>query len=188
MVMDLSRFKQANIDPNEPHMRVLKCTRCRTLEEVPDYDGPEGGENTAEYDLTLKFFTDPHVNGKCTREDFMTIRFPTRFWVIPKVKADIERQLKEGAEGLDIFGTNAYAMVKNFHSDAMNCWIREHNQTKDCADYKSDKKLIKADTAAERKELGLELENKGPKVYLCDYCPIKSKVQEKAFKKKGLYE
>jgi hypothetical protein len=188
MVMDLSQFKKADVNPNEPHMRVLKCTRCRSLEEVPDYDGPEGGENSAEYDLALKFFTDPHVNGKCTRDDFMTVRFPTRFWVIPKVKESIEQQLKEGSQGLDVFGTNAYAMKNNFQADAMTCWVKDHAQTIDCGDYKSDKKLIKADTAAERKELGLEIESKGPKVYLCDYCPVKSKVQEKAFKKKGLYK
>jgi hypothetical protein len=186
MTLDLATLKSAKVDPNEPHMRVLKCSKCRTVEIVPDYDGPDGGENTAEYDLTLKFFTDPHVNGKCNRDDFSTVRFPTRFWLIPGVKDSIEQQLKEGAQGLDIFGTNAYAMKENFQADSMTCWI-QHKQTKDCDDYKSDKKLIKPDTAKERKELGLELEVKGPKVYLCDYCPVKSIVQEKAFKQKGLY-
>jgi len=63
MVMDLSQFKKAEVDPNEPHMRILKCSKCRTIEEVPEYEGPEGGENTAEFDTSLKFFTDPHVNG-----------------------------------------------------------------------------------------------------------------------------
>lgn len=188
MVHDLSQFKKAEVDPTEPHMRVLKCSRCRTIEVVPDYEGPEGGENSAEYDLHLKFFTDPHVNGKCNREDFSTVRFPTRFWVIPKVKESIERQLIQGAEGLDVFGTNAYAMRNNFQADAMTCWIKDHNQTDDCVDYKSDKKLIKPDTAKERLEAGLEKESRGPKVYLCDYCPYKSVVQKKAFKKQGHYD
>ena len=69
----------------------------------------------------------------------------------------------------------------------MTCWIKEHNQTKDCGDYKHDKKLLKPGTELERMKAGLEKESNGPKVYLCDYCPVKSKVQEKAFKKKGLY-
>ena len=189
MVMDLSQFKKAEIDPNEPHMRILKCSRCRTIEEVPDYEGPEGGENTAEFDMPLKFFTDPHVNGKCTRDDFSTVRFPTRFWVIPKVKEALEQQIKEGSQGLDVFGTNFYATKANFTADAMNCWIKEHNQTKNCEDYKTEKKLIKPDTAKERLDAGLEKESRGPKVYLCDYCPYKSGVvQQKAFKKQGHYK
>jgi hypothetical protein len=188
MVHDLSQFKKAEVNPNEPHMRVLKCSRCRTIEEVPDYEGPEGGENSAEYDLPLKFFTDPHVNGRCTREDFSTVRFPTRFWVIPKVKESVIHQLKEGAEGLDVFGTNAYAMKNNFQSDAMTCWIKDHKQTEDCDDYKSEKKLIKPDTAKERLEAGMAKEGRGPKVYLCDYCPYKSVVQKKAFKKMGHFD
>jgi hypothetical protein len=187
MTLDLSTLKSAKVDPNEPHMRILKCFKCRTLEVVPDYDGPKGGENTAEYDLALKFFTDPHVNGKCTRDDCTTVRFPTRFWIIPTVKESIEQQLKEGAQGLDVFGTNAYAMKNNFQADAMTCWV-QHQQTKDCSDYKSEKKLIKPDTAKERLDAGLEKESRGPKVYLCDYCPVKSVIQEKAFKKMGHYK
>lgn len=187
MVYDLAQLKSATVDPNEPHMRVLKCTRCRSIEEVPDYEGPEGGENTMEYDLNLKFFTDDHVSKKCTREDFSTIRFPTRFWIVPKVKEAIVSQLQEGAQGLDVFGTQFYDTKNNFLADAMNCWVREHNQTKDCGDYKSDKKRLKPGTSSERAALGLEKEGTGPKVYLCDYCPIKSEVQKKAFGKKGLY-
>ena len=69
----------------------------------------------------------------------------------------------------------------------MKCWM-QHNQTKDCNEYKSDHKLLQPGTSVERASLGLEKEAKGPKVYLCDYCPIKSIVQEKAFTKKGLYK
>lgn len=187
MVYDLAQLKSAEVDPNEPHMRLLKCIKCRSIEEVPDYDGPEGGENTMEFDLTQKFFTDQHVRKGCARDDFITIKFPTRFWIIPKVKEGIVAQLKDGAQGLDVFGTSFYDTKNNFTADAMTCWIKEHNQKTDCEDYKHDKKLLKPDTSAERLAAGLEKESRGPKVYLCDYCPVKSKVQEKAFKKKGLY-
>jgi hypothetical protein len=187
MAYDLAQLKKAAVDPNEPHMRVLKCTKCRSIEEVPDYEGPEGGENTQEYDLVLKFFTDQHVNKNCKRDDFTTVRFPTRFWIIPKVKASIEQQLKEGAQGLDVFGTDFYNTMNNFTSDAMSCWVREHNQTEDCGDYKAEHKMLKPGTSVERAALGLEKEGSGPKVYLCDYCPYKSLVQKKAFTKKGFY-
>jgi hypothetical protein len=182
---DLAQFKKAEVDPNEPMSRLLKCMKCRTIDEVPDYEGPEGGKGSAEFDIGLKFFTDQHVNKGCTREDFATYEYPTRFWVIPKIKEGIMAQINEGAQGLDVFGTNAYAMKENFSADAMTCWMTEHNQTLDCGDYKSDKKQLTAGTDRERISLGLEPLNKGPKVYLCDYCPMKSKVQGKYFKKKG---
>ena len=185
MVYDLNQLKKAEVDPNEPHMRVLKCGKCRTIEEVPDYDGPEGGENTMEYDYFLKFFTDDHVNKGCTREDFTMFRFPTRFWIVPKVKEGIVAQLQEGAQGLDVFGTSFYDTKSNFQADAMACWIKEHNQTKDCGDYKTDKKKLQPGTAKER--MGLGLEESKSKVYLCDFCPVKSLVQKKAYSKKGLY-
>jgi hypothetical protein len=186
MVYDLAQFKKAAIDPKEPHMRVLKCIKCRSIEEVPDYEGPEGGENTQEFDLSLKFFTDQHVNKGCKRDDFVTVRFPTRFWIIPKVKESIIAQFNEGAQGLDVFGTHFYDTKNNFQADAMNCWMKEHNQTEDCGDYKSDKKRLKPGTSVERMQLGMEKESTGPKVYLCDYCPYKSLVQKKAFKRMGL--
>ena len=186
MTYDLSQLKKAEVDPNEPMMRVLKCIRCRSIEEVPGYEGPEGGENTAEYDLTMKFFTDQHVSKGCKRDDLVQYTLPVRFWMIPKVKEGIIEQLKEGSKGLDVFGTNYYETKENLSADAMNCWMREHNQPQDCLDYKSDKKQLKAGTDKERIALGLPVLNNGPKVYLCDYCPVKSIVQKKAFRKKGL--
>jgi hypothetical protein len=188
MVMDLSDLKKAEVDPNEPMMRLLKCRRCKTVDEVPGYDGPDGGEGTEEFDHLLKFFTDQHKAKGCVRDDLDLITFPVRFWVIPKVKEGIIAQLQQGAEGLDVFGTNFYATKENFSADAMTCWVREHNQTKDCSDYKSEKKELKPGTAKERMVAGLEKEGRGPKVYLCDFCPVKSLIQVKAYQKKGLYK
>jgi len=50
------------------------------------------------------------------------------------------------------------------------------------------KRLLKPDTDAERKDAGLDKAGKtGPKIYLCDFCPVKSLVMEKYNKKQGLY-
>lgn len=187
MVLDLNTLKDNKVNPNEPMMRLLICAKCKMVDEVPTYDGPEGGENTVQYDLSLKFFVDQHLERGCTNQDDRTLaKLPTKYWIIPKVKESIMNQIQEGSKGLDVFGTNFYATKENFTSDAMSCWIA-HKQTKDCGDYKSDSKLLKAGTAKERLAAGLEKESNGPKVYLCDYCPVKSIVQEKAFKKQGLY-
>lgn len=186
MVMDLSILKDNKVDPNEPMMRLLVCKNCKSIEEVPSYEGPEGGEGSAEYDDSLRFFVDQHMTKGCKKDHWIMYNLPTKYWIIPKVKESIEKQINEGAQGLDVFGTNFYATKANFTADAMTCWI-QHKQTKDCGDYKDEKKLIKPDTAKERLAAGMDKEMTGPKVYLCDYCPVKSIVQEKAFKKKGLY-
>jgi hypothetical protein len=184
---DLSTLKDNKVNPNEPMMRLLICAKCKTIEEVPAYEGPEGGENTVQYDHSLRFFIDQHIERKCTNADDRRVgHLPTKYWVIPKVKESIIQQLQTGSQGLDVFGTQFYATKENFTSDAMTCWIA-HKQTKDCGDYKSEKKLLTPDTAKERKEAGLDKAGNGPKVYLCDYCPVKSVIQEKAYKKKGLY-
>lgn len=188
MVFDLNTLKKAEVNPNEPHMRLLVCRKCKSIEEVSQYDGPEGGENSAEYDHYLRFFVDQHMEKACKKDDWLVYHLPTKYWIIPKVKEAIIEQIKEGAKGLDVFGTQFYDTKSNFSADAMNCWMREHNQTRDCADYKSEKKILKPGTEKERMALGMEKESSGPKVYLCDYCPVKSIVQEKAFKKKRLYD
>ena len=186
MVLDLNTLKNSKPVEGEPVMRLLVCRKCKSIDEVPEYEGPEGGENSAEYDHTLRFFIDQHLEKGCKKDNWIMYNLPTKYWVIPKVKESIEKQIGEGAQGLDVFGTNFYATKANFTSDAMSCWIA-HKQTKDCGDYKTDAKLLKPDTDKERKEAGLEKAGGGPKVYLCDYCPVKSIVQEKAYKKKGLY-
>jgi len=75
-----------------------------------------------------------------------------------------------------------------FHEDAMTCWGQHNRPKEQCPDYKSDKKQLKPDTAAERKDAGLDKPGtKGPKIYLCDFCPVKMYNQKKAFTEKGLY-
>lgn len=189
MVLDLNTLKNAKIDPNEPMIRLLKCMKCKSIDEVPAYDGPEGGENSVEFDNSLRFFVDQHIDKGCTNKDDRIIYYlPFKYWIIPTIKEGIMKQVQQGSEGLDIFGTNFYATKQNYTSDAMTCWIA-HNQTKDCADYKSDSKLLKPDTDKERLDAGLEKAGaSGPKVHLCDFCPVKSVIQEKAFKQKGLYK
>ena len=185
MVMDLSVLKSGEVNPNEPHMRLLVCKKCKNIDEVPEYDGPEGGENDAAYDHSMRFFVDQHLDRGCKKDNFITYILPTKYWIVPKVKESIVKQINEGAEGLDVFGTNFYATKQNFTADAMNCWIRDHNSTKDCSDYKSDRKILSAGTEHDRKAEGFGA-YKGKKVYLCDFCPIKSIVQGKYIKKHGI--
>jgi hypothetical protein len=98
----------------------------------------------------------------------------------------IKKQLLEGSIGLDILG-DFYDVKANFSNDAMACY-GQHNRPKgQCPDYKSSSKILKPDTAADRKEAGLDLK-KMPKTYLCDFCPVKSYNMMKHNTEKGYYK
>ena len=178
MAIDLSTLKSK---PEEgPFIRLLVCRTCKTIDELPDYDGRPSD------DLLLNLTVEKHQ--RPIAHEGLLFKLPLKYWVVPKVQEEIVKQISGGASGLDAFGTNFYATRMTFAEDAMTCWA-QHNRTTDCGDYKSDKKQLKPDTAKERKEAGLDKPGTtGPKIYLCDFCPVKSGVvQKKAFKKQGLY-
>ena len=107
------------------------------------------------------------------------------------LKEEILNQIKEqilggGSKGLDVFGTGFYDIKDNFTSDAMACYNVHMRPKGQCADYKSDRKILKPDTAKERLEAGLGATK--VKTYLCDFCPVKMYNQKKAYQERGLYE
>jgi hypothetical protein len=67
----------------------------------------------------------------------------------------------------------------------MSCYALHNRPKADCADYKTDRKVLTPKTEAERKEAGLGKSK--VKTYLCDFCVVKSFVQKKAYTEKGLY-
>jgi len=168
------------LDKNEPMIRILVCRNCKTIEELPDYDGDPA------MDTLLNILVSKHQQP--VEHIGLLMKFPIKYWAVPKVQAEIVKQIKGGSEGLDVFQTNFYATRNQFAEDAMRCYS-DHNRPKgQCADYKSDKKLLKPDTDKERKEAGLEKSGvSGPKVYLCDFCPVKSYNMEQHNIKKGMY-
>jgi hypothetical protein len=117
------------------------------------------------------------------------MKFPFKYWAVPKIQEEIIKQIRGGSEGLDVFQTKFYETKNQFAEDAMSCYSDHLRPKGQCPDYKSDKKLLKPDTDADRKEAGLEKAGKtGPKVYLCDFCPVKSFNMQKSNAEKGLYK
>lgn len=169
----------AEKEKSEPQIRLLVCRTCKTIEELPDYDGP------AEYDTLLEIATqrhqrpEPHIGN--------LLKFPLKYWARDDVKQSILAQIKEGSSGLDVFGTNFYDTKSIFAEDAMQCFSIHLRPSNGCSDYKSDRKELKPDTAAERKAAGLDAGTR-PKIYLCDFCPAKMHYQKKVYGEKGLYK
>lgn len=160
------------------HIRILRCDQCRTLEELPDYEG----------DPSRDYVLDALIHRKHTEESGLThigqlMRAEKKHWESPSTRKEILRQLAQETTGFD---PEIYAQQETFKADAMDCW-KQHNRNPDCPDYKTTAKRLTPGTAQERKEAGLPKYRPEKDVYLCDWCPVKSKVQEKVFKQRGLY-
>lgn len=176
MAVDIKALAQK--EQEEPQIRLLVCRTCKTIEELPDFDGP------TEYDTLLEIATQRHQRPEPHLGNLL--KFPLKYWAREDVKKSIVEQIKGGSSGLDAFGTNFYETKSIFAEDAMSCFSLHLRPSSGCSDYKSDRKVLQPDTAVERKAAGMD-SNARPKIYLCDFCPAKMHYQKKSFQSKGLY-
>jgi hypothetical protein len=160
---------------------------CNTLEELPDYEGPSDRDYLLEISLEKHVFPsgEPHV-GKL-------FKLPVTAWGNgEKRKAIMDQLTAKGAQGLDALDPEAsfYDTKMTFANDAMNCW-KAHLQPKDgCEDYASPKKRLLPNTAKERADLNLPKPEHadGPKIYLCNFCPVHSAVTTRRRAAAGMYD
>lgn len=165
---------------SDDNIRVLQCLTCRTLEELPDYEGPR------EHDVLLETLSSRHRFDSGTPHLGHLHRIEAKHWNSPSTKRAIIAQINEksGHTGLD----PAYYDAKNtFQLDAITCW-KKHNKPAFCSDYKRDDKEIKPDTRAERKAEGLgKYEAHGnARRFVCEFCVCHSYVQQAQRRKAGL--
>jgi hypothetical protein len=162
-------------DPNQPHVRVLICHVCQSVEELPDFDGPP------EHDQILDYKVAPHSFPSGTPHKGLLVRVPAAHWnkqefkdaFVDQVEAMVGPGYGDGVPGLQ------YDLKSNFKQDAMMCW-KEHLRTTDCGDYQAKNKALYADTKVERRDAGLDISlSARPKHFLCDYCPVQSIIDQK---------
>ena len=114
-----------------------------------------------------------------------------KLWSIESVRNEVIKQIRKGTNGgLDELDPGYYATRNTFYEDAMTCYA-QHNRPKDsCGDFKNEKKRLVPDTSAMRKDAGLVApeQSNATKVYLCDFCPMKSVVMTKQRKAAGMYD
>lgn len=166
-----------------PQLRIFYCWNCKTIDELPDFQG------RPEDDTLLALLVERHITAgiahSCT-----PFRIGVKTWSNTKIREAIIKKIKsETNGGLDDLDPTYYATRSMFYEDAMKCYslhLRPHDS---CADYKTDRKRLVPNTAAERKEAGLVSPDKSgaTKVYLCDFCPVKSVVMTKQRKAAGMY-
>jgi hypothetical protein len=159
-------------------IRILRCDQCRTLEELPDFEG-----NPDDDQVLKALINHRHTEESGTTHVGQLMKVEKAHWDSPSVRKEILRQLSVKTTGFD---PEVYKADEGFRADAMQCW-KQHLRVRECGDYKSPEKRLTPNTAKERKEAGLPKYRSDRDVYLCDFCPAKSIVQEKVFKQRGLY-
>jgi hypothetical protein len=181
------------IDELEPdYINLLVCKQCKTIKEVPYWKGGKKLPEAGRYDQSDNPWLEGAI-GSCEREGHFGVLSDclTVAWMgNPKLKEEILEQIKTqilggGSSGLDVFGTNFYNVKASYTEDAMNCYNLHLRPQGQCSDYKSDKKILKPDTAKERLAAGLEAGK--TKIHLCDFCPVKMYNQKRAYTERGLY-
>lgn len=163
-------------DEQEPYFRLLVCRTCKTIDELPSADEDPGDTLLS---ITVERHGEDHIG--------LLYNVPKVVWLSEEMKPQVIQQIQGGSTGLDVFGTQFYATRMQFGEDAMACY-RQHNKPKgQCPDYKSEKKALRPQTQRDRIAAGLDVAS-APKIYLCDFCPVKSFNMKKYNEEKGLYK
>ncbi|MFI6495950.1 hypothetical protein [Nonomuraea typhae] len=160
----------------EEKVRLLVCQDCKTIEELPDHDGP------VDYDVLLETAASRHETASGLRHVGFLYDVSAKSWNDSRIRLEIIEQIKKrSGEGL---GNAFYAVKATFQEDAQKCW-RQHNRTRNCDEYKSDRKRLQPDTKAERKDLGLAPMQSDR--FLCEFCPVQSVMMQRMRADRGDY-
>lgn len=169
-----------------PVIRLVYCLVCNTMEELPPHHG------SPEEDFLLQITVEKHQfpSGEPHRGKMFLL--PVKTWANPDHRKAIIDQLKGGgAEGLDAMTPEKdfYSTKMTFAEDAMSCWKSRLRPDDHCDDYQSPQKRLLPKTAKERKDLGLPdpANAPGPKVYVCNFCPMHSVMTTKKNAMRGMY-
>lgn len=155
----------------DTQIRLLACKQCKTIEELPDYEGRPDNDHLLAYALKRHRTNDvAHIGA--------LFKVPEKDWDNDKAKKSITLQVAAKLEGGETgLGSDFYNLKNNFQEDAIACFER-HLRNPACSDYKSDSKRLTPDTAAERKEAGLSAYRSAKDRYLCEFCPVQSLVEQ----------
>ena len=160
-----------------PVFRLLFCLVCRTLEELPPFEG------RVENDVLLNIAVEKHQFPSGEPHKGKLFILPVQTWLDKEQREEIIRQIKGGgSEGLNQIDETFYDTKSTFSEDALVCFSKHLRPQNGCPDYESSsKRLLPTSTKQERKEAGLPdvTEGPGPRVYLCHFCPVHSTVMNK---------
>lgn len=165
----------------ETKIRLLRCDVCKSIEEIPDFDGPP------DYDVLLQVALSRHRHPNGDPHVGRLIDVPERAWNMPPLRDALKQQILEGvSSGIAEFDKNFYDVQNTFREDAMLCYSQHNRPKEGCPDFNSHSKRLMPDTSAERKEVGLDPHRGMPVIHLCSFCPCRSYYERKHNEEKGI--
>lgn len=150
-----------------PELRLVVCKDCRSIEELPAYNGP------VTKDILLEDTLSRHMTEWSTHEVAL-IKVPESYWKTKNVRDRIVKQISQGgSKGIEeLEGAEDYYGTRDtYRDDALACFKRHQRPKEGCIDWHSPDKRIGNPTSEGWKN--------GPRVYACDFCPVAAWVQKK---------
>lgn len=165
-------------------IRLLRCFTCKTLEEIPYYEGDP------KRDFLLQAALRPHQPEHGPNHFGQLYDVEKEQWAREEVKKQVLDRLKidvaPPGQGKGL-GDEYYNLKNTFMDDAMSCW-QAHQRNPACSDYKSDAKKLTPSTVKERVEAGLPKYKSPQDRYLCEFCPVHQLVITAHRSRKGMYD
>lgn len=159
------------------NVRLLGCAHCKTVEILPDFDGPP------EHDDLLNDRVSKHRTPEGYEHIGMLAIVTEDEWKIPGAQKQVTDQIAAKLEGGETgLGSAYYDLKDTFQEDALKCF-NQHQRNPACSDYKDDSKRLLSGNEKEMKELGITSTSKR---FLCEFCPVHSLVQQAQRRKAGL--
>lgn len=145
-------------------IRLWVCRECKSIEELPPYDGDPRN------DILLEEIASRHMTEWRTHECSL-VKVPENYWKTEKIRDQIVKQLSQGgSKGLAEIDEDYYATKDTYREDALKCFDAHHRpKGADCIDWKDSSKRIGNPTREGWKT--------GAKVYLCHFCPVRAQVE-----------
>lgn len=181
-----------DLQSSVPKLRLLQDITKRKVYELPFYSGPPERDFLLAELLERIRQEDPLWSGDDDRQpierqphahngNLMIIE--RRVWEARRTEilAEMWRDFSDMSEA------DVMASYRNTYSeDAAACFNRHGRPDDGCIDYKDESKRIGNPTQGGR-GMRQALAHIAP-IHLCDFCAVRSTVQEKVFKQRGYYE
>jgi hypothetical protein len=165
-------------------MRLLRCFRCRTLEELPDPPrGVDPHNIEPGQDPLLDDLLERHAkNPDCGGQSGQLFNVDETDWRNEERRNEILTQM--GVETTGLPG-EFYAVKATFHEDAMKCFNQHKRPEGYCIDWKADSKRL--GRATPEGKAWQRQNQKAPTMHLCDFCVVASTVAVAQRKAAGQY-
>ena len=169
-------------------IRLLICNLCQKIETVPAYSGDP------DEDFLLKGLLERHGHREMNLGgDMPDMRIGNVWldeWSDSEKQREIIKTIRE-SEGHTGLGDEFYAAHDTYREEAGKCF-NAHRRPTECIDYQTPGKLLgntltdsadvdemAHDMRRSKRELARSLFQARQKVYLCDFCVVKSVVMQK---------